>query len=98
MVDLETVAIEAGAQGVEPLGEADDVGPGQVGGRFFCDTTDLDTVSKYLVTQSWSVTLSEMSYQAKSRVELAADAKQEVADFLVAIDDHDDVHRIYTAL
>src|SRR5207248_961484 len=39
-IDLEGVAIEAGAQNVEPL-EAAEVAPDQTGARFFCETTDL---------------------------------------------------------
>jgi YebC/PmpR family DNA-binding regulatory protein len=96
-IDLETVAIEAGAQSVEPL-EASEVGAGQVGARFFCDLTDLDPVSKYLTQKGWSVTQSEMSYLAKTPSSLSEEHRKEVVDFLNAIDDHDDVHRLYTAL
>ncbi len=96
-VDIEAVAIEAGAQNVEPL-EASDVPAGQTGARFFCDPTDLDSVSKFLIANQWTVTLSEMSYIAKNFTELADDAKKEVAEFLNAIDEHDDVHRVYAAL
>ena len=96
-VDIEGVAIEAGAQNVEPL-EAEDVPTGQTGARFFCDTKDLDTVSKFLTENKWAVSLSEMSYVAKNPTELEAEQKKEVADFLITIDDHDDVHRVYAAL
>jgi YebC/PmpR family DNA-binding regulatory protein len=96
--DIEEVAIEAGAQNVEPL-EAEDVPAGMSGARFFCEPTDLDAVNKALAGQGWSITLSEMSYLAKNKVEPADDEKKkEVIEFLQAIDDHDDVHRIYTAL
>ena len=95
--DLESVAIEAGAQNVEPL-ESFDVPDGQVGGRFFCETTDLDAVNKYLSQQGWSVTFSEMSYIAKNLLPLPDDQKKEVAEFLNTIDDHDDVHRVYAAI
>lgn len=96
-VDIEGAAIEAGAQNVEPL-EADEVAAGQTGARFFCEPTDLDAVSKSLSQSGWTVTLSELSYLAKSLTELAEDQKKEVTEFLSAIDDHDDVHRIYTAI
>jgi YebC/PmpR family DNA-binding regulatory protein len=96
-LDLETVAIEAGAQNVEPL-EASEIEPNQIGARFFCDRTDLDKVTKFLKDAKWSVTTSEMSYVAKERVDLSEDHKHQVTEFLSAIDDHDDVHRIYTAL
>lgn len=94
--DLETVAIEAGAQNVDPLVE--EVPEGHLGGRFYCDRTDLDKVSKYLQAAKWSVTTSEMSYIAKSSVELSEEEKKDVISFLSDIDEHDDVHRIYTAL
>jgi YebC/PmpR family DNA-binding regulatory protein len=95
--DIEAVAIEAGAQNVEPL-EGEEVAAGQTGARFFCDSTDLDSVSKAITQMGWTVTLSELSYVAKNLVEVSADQRKEVADFLNEIDDHDDVHRIYTAL
>jgi YebC/PmpR family DNA-binding regulatory protein len=94
-LDLEGVAIEAGAQNVEPLEGTD---THHAGARFFCDTSDLDAVSKFLSANGWSVTLSEMSYLAKNLTELPDDQKKEVGDFLTSIDDHDDVHRVYAAL
>jgi YebC/PmpR family DNA-binding regulatory protein len=96
-LDTEAVAIEAGAQNVEPL-EAFDVPEGHVGARFLCETSDLDAVSKFLGKNGWSVTTSEMMYIAKTPAELPEDQKKDVVEFLGAIDDHDDVHRVYTAL
>jgi YebC/PmpR family DNA-binding regulatory protein len=96
-LDIEGVAIEAGAQNVEPL-EAADVPDGQVGARFFCETKDLDAVSRFVTKAGWTVTLSEMSYVAKNFVELSDEQKKEVTEFLGALDDNDDVHRIYAAL
>ncbi|MEZ5966863.1 MAG: YebC/PmpR family DNA-binding transcriptional regulator [Planctomycetota bacterium] len=94
-LDLETVAIEVGAQNVEAL---ESVEEGQSGGRFFTDLGDVDAVEKALRQAGWSVTTAEMGYIAKENVEVTAAERQEVEDFLEAIDDHDDVHRIYTAL
>ncbi|MBU6374433.1 MAG: YebC/PmpR family DNA-binding transcriptional regulator [Bdellovibrionales bacterium] len=96
-VDIEGAAIEAGAQNVEPL-EAEEVLAGQTGARFFADPTDLDSVAKALVQAGWTVTLSELSYVPKSIVELGEAEKKEAIEFLQALDDHDDVHRVYTAL
>ena len=81
----------------EPL-EAEEVAAGQTGARFFADPTDLDAVSKALAQMGWTVTLSELSYIPKSIVELGEGEKKEAIEFLQAIDDHDDVHRVYTAL
>jgi transcriptional/translational regulatory protein YebC/TACO1 len=39
-----------------------------------------------------------MRYLAKNFPELNEAARKEVADFLNALDDHDDVHRVYAAM
>lgn len=95
--DIEGIAIEAGAQNVEPL-EAAEVPADHSGARFFCDTTDLDAVTKSLTQMGWTVTLSELSYQAKSFTEIPEAQKKDVVEFLDALDDNDDVHRVYAAL
>jgi len=94
-LDIEAAAIEAGAQDVEPL---ESVPEGQAGARFFTDRADLDAVTKNLRDAGWSVTLSEMGYTAKDPVDLPDAQRKEVEEFLEAIDDQDDVHRIYAAL
>lgn len=96
-LDRETVAIEAGAQNVEPL-EADDLPAGHSGARFFCDRADLDTVSKFLSRAGWTVTASEMGYVAKNAVEVTEAQRPDVVAFLTALDEHDDVHRVYAAV
>jgi YebC/PmpR family DNA-binding regulatory protein len=95
--DIEAAAIEAGAQEVQSL-TGEEVPEDQVGARFLCHPTDLDAVSKFLKTAKWSVTASEMSYLAKNYVELPEAQKKEVHEFLNALDEHDDVHRVYAAL
>ncbi|HLU40375.1 MAG TPA: YebC/PmpR family DNA-binding transcriptional regulator [Planctomycetota bacterium] len=94
-VDLEAAAIEAGAQNVESL---EQVPEGHSGARFYTERADLDAVAKVLRGAGWSVTTAEMSYVPKETVQLTAEQRAEVEQFLEAIDDHDDVHRIYTAL
>jgi YebC/PmpR family DNA-binding regulatory protein len=94
-LDREEVAIEVGAQDVEPLEHtAEDV----LGARFYTDRGDLDSVTSALRAAGWSVTLSEMGYRPKEKVELPAEKRQAMESFLESIDDHDDCHRIYTAL
>ncbi len=95
--DIETAAIEAGAQDVEPL-DAKDVPSGHVGACFYTEPTDLDIVNKQLTEAGWVLTMSELSYKAKNSVELTPEQMKEVSDFLSDIDDDDDVHRVYTAL
>jgi YebC/PmpR family DNA-binding regulatory protein len=96
-LDIEGAAIEAGAQNVEPL-TGEEIPAGHTGATFYCDTTDLDAVSKALVAQGWVVTKSEMNYIAKQFTDLGDEQRKEVADFLNEVDDHDDVHRVYAAL
>jgi YebC/PmpR family DNA-binding regulatory protein len=87
--DIEAAAIEAGADNVEPL-EPGEVPEGRLGA--------LDTVAKYLKSAGWTVTASELRFLAKNFVEVSDAQRKEVMDFLTALDDHDDVHRVYAAI
>ena len=95
--DTEGDAIEAGAQEFEPL-EAEEVPAGQKGARFLTEIKDLDSVSKALKSAGWKIIASEIRYVAKNFPELSESARAQVVDFLNALDDHDDVHRVYAAL
>ena len=95
--DIDTDAIEAGAQEVEPL-EADEVPEGQKGARFITEMKELDHVTKALKAAGWKVTASEMRYVAKNYPELSEAAHKQVAAFLQTLDDHDDVHHVYAAM
>lgn len=96
--DIEEAAIEAGAQNVEPM-DKEEMGPdANTGAVFYTELTDLNAVSNALNAAGWKVTKSEFSYKAKNYVELPPDQLKEVAEFLQAIDDNDDVHRVYTAI
>jgi YebC/PmpR family DNA-binding regulatory protein len=95
--DAEGDAIEAGAQEIEPL-EPEEVPAGEKGARFLTDIKDLDTVSKTLKAGGWKIISAEIRYLAKSFTELSEAARKEVTDFLNALDDHDDVHRVYTTI
>jgi YebC/PmpR family DNA-binding regulatory protein len=95
--DAEGDAIESGAQEVEAL-EAEEIPEGQKGARFLTEIKDLDAVSKALKAAGWSVIAAEIRYVAKSFTEVTGNARKEVVDFLNTLDDHEDVHRVYTAL
>jgi YebC/PmpR family DNA-binding regulatory protein len=95
--DAEGDAIEAGAQEIEPL-EAGEVPAGQKGARFLTEIKDLDHVSKALKAAGWTVSAAEIRYLAKNFVEVGDAARKDVENFLNALDDHDDVHRVYAAL
>ena len=95
--DAEGDAIEAGAQEFEAL-EAEEVPEGQKGARFITEIKDLDAVSKALKAVGWNVIAAEIRYTAKNFTEVNPAARKEVEAFLNALDDHDDVHRVYAAL
>jgi YebC/PmpR family DNA-binding regulatory protein len=95
--DAEADAIEAGAQEVDAL-EPEEVPAGAQGRRFLTEIRDLDAVTKALKTAGWNLLASEIRYVAKNQADLAPAARQEVAAFLNALDDHDDVHRVYAAI
>jgi YebC/PmpR family DNA-binding regulatory protein len=95
--DAEGDAIEAGAQEIEPL-EPDEVPAGQKGVRFLTEIKDLDLVSKALKTAGWNVIAAEIRYLAKNFTEVSDAHRKQVMDFLNALDDHDDVHRVYAAM
>ena len=95
--EAEADAIEFGAQEIEPL-EPEEIPEGQQGSRFLTEIKDLDTVAKALKAAGWNIVSSEIRYLAKTFPELDTAARKEVADFLNALDDHDDVHRVYAAL
>ena len=95
--DAEGDAIEGGAQEVEPL-EAEETPAGLKGARFLTEIKDLDAVSKALKAAGWNVIAAEIRYVAKNFSEVNDVHRKEVTDFLNALDDHDDVHRVYAAL
>ncbi len=96
-LDFEGAAIEAGASDVEPL-ESEDVDEGHTGARFFTAPEDLDHVNKALSEAGWQVSKSELSYRAKTHVELDEEQKKEVYTFLADLDDNSDVHRVYAGI
>jgi len=95
--DPEGDAIEAGAQNVEPLDPAE-IPDGSIGAMFLTDVKDLATVTTWLSKAGWKIAASELRHVAKNPVHLADAHRKEVTDFLHALDDHDDVHRVYAAL
>ena len=78
--------------------EADETPAGTKGARFITAIKDLDAASKALKAAGWTVTAAEIRYLAKEFREIPEPARQEVTDFLNALDDHEDVHHVYVAL
>jgi YebC/PmpR family DNA-binding regulatory protein len=98
--DLEAVAIEAGADDFAPLSpeENDDIpAEGVTAARFLCERTAIHTVGEWLKTRGWTVITAEMGYLAKQYPDLTDEQRAEVGDFLHALDDNDDVQRVWAA-
>jgi YebC/PmpR family DNA-binding regulatory protein len=98
--DLEAAGIEAGANEVEPLNhnQNDDIPEGVAGGRFLTDRTATAAVSKWLAGNGWTVVTSEIGYVPKNYPTLTDQQRAEVGEFLQALDDHDDVHRVWAGI
>jgi YebC/PmpR family DNA-binding regulatory protein len=99
-VDPEEAAIEAGANEVEPLthAENDDIPEDRKGARFITERTATAEVSQWLASHGWSVVTSELGYLPKDKPTLDDDQRAEVGEFLQALDDHDDVTRVWAAV
>jgi YebC/PmpR family DNA-binding regulatory protein len=98
--DLEAAAIEAGANDFAPLAHAenDDIPEeGVTGARFLCDLAAIHAVSEWLKANGWTVVTSEMGYLAKMYPELNDEQRAEVGEFLHALEDNDDVQRVWAA-
>jgi YebC/PmpR family DNA-binding regulatory protein len=98
--DREAAAIEAGANEVETLDHTqnDDIPEGACGARFITDRAALHAVSQWLSKNNWTVVTSEMGYIPKTFPTLTEAQKAEVGEFLQALSDHDDVHRVWAAV
>jgi len=98
--DLEAVAIEAGANDFEPLTHAqnDDIPEGATGVRFITERTAVHAVSQWLKQHGWHVVTSEIGYTAKQFPELDDTMRAAVGEFLQALEDHDDVQRVWAAV
>jgi YebC/PmpR family DNA-binding regulatory protein len=99
-VDAEAAAIEAGANDFEPLThlQNDDIPEGRAGARFTTDRTAVHAVSVWLKEHGWQVVTSELGYLAKVFPELDEASRAQVGEFLQALEDHDDVQRVWAAV
>jgi len=99
-VDLEEAAIEAGANEVEPMTheQNDDIPADKTGARFITDRTATAAVTSWLKSNRWNVVTSEIGYVAKNFPTLTDEQRAEAGEFLQALEEHDDVHRVWTAI
>lgn len=99
-IDPEEAAIEAGANDVRPLSheENDDIPSDRSGSRFLTERTQAAAVAQWLQGHGWTVTTSELGYVAKTFPTLTPEEAAEAGSFLQALEDHDDVHRVWAAI
>jgi len=99
-VDVEAAAIEAGADDFLPLthGENDDIPSGVTGARFLTGRTATAAASRWLADNGWTVVTSELGHVAKQFPQLDDAQRAEAGEFLQALEDHDDVHRVWAAI
>lgn len=97
-IDLETAALEADADDLESMELDEEDAAAHVGARFYCASAKLDAVTKALKAAGWNVTTSELTYRAKEYPEVSDAQREEITDFLQALDEHADVHRVHAAL
>ena len=98
--DIEAAAIEAGANDFVAVthDENDDIPPGVAGARFLTERTSTAAVSKWLASNGWTVVTSELGHVAKQFPELSDEDRADVGEFLQALEDNDDVHRVWAAV
>ena len=98
--DPEEAAIEAGANEVEVLTheQNDDIPTEALGARFITERTETAAATKWLNANGWTVVTSEIGYVAKQFPTLTEEHMAEVGEFLHALDEHDDVQRVWAAI
>ena len=88
--DLDEEAIEAGA---------DDVVKHDDGSfEFFTSVENLDSVKVALQSRSWNVSQAHLGYKANNTTDLTEEQLKDVQEFLSAVDDLDDTHRVYATV
>ncbi len=88
--DIDEEAIEAGA---------DDVSKNDDGTYTFYSASDsLDAVTKALTARGWKISSSALSYKATNITQLSSEQKKDVEEFLTAVDDLDDTHKVYATI
>ena len=98
--DLEAAAIEAGANDFEAISheQNDDIPAESTGARFHTERTAVHSASTWLSTNGWTVVTSEIGYVAKTFPELSDEYRADVGEFLQALEEHEDVQRVWAAV
>ncbi len=80
------LAVEAGAENVETVGDQQDI---------LCGPADLETLRKALVDRGLAVTVCELTRVPKSTEKIGDKAKAEkIIEFVSELQDHDDVNNV----
>lgn len=88
--DIDEEAIEAGA---------DDVTKNDDGSyEFTTSFENLDALNKALQARGWKVSSASPSYKATNITELSGTQRKDVEDFLNAVDDLDDTHKVFATI
>ena len=87
--DLDEEAIEAGADDVQKIENTYE---------FATAFENLDTLSKALQARGWKITSAGLSYKATNMTEITPEQLKDVEEFLNAVDDLDDTHKVYATI
>lgn len=87
--DPEEEAIEAGADNVEEA---------ESGFAFTCSLESLGEVRDALQKRGWKIKVCEPSFKAANLTELTEEQRKDVEEFLNALDDMDDTHRVHATI
>jgi YebC/PmpR family DNA-binding regulatory protein len=87
--DPDEEAIEANANEVEKNDE---------GYSFITSVDTLEDVRQALLKRGWKITTCELSYKAKNKTDLNEAQMKDVEEFLNAVDDMDDTHRVHATV
>lgn len=88
--DIDEEAIEAGADDVS---KNDDNSY-----EFVCAVENLDVVRTALQGRGWTVTSASLGYKPTNMTELNEAQLKDVQEFLTAVDDLDDTHKVYATI
>jgi YebC/PmpR family DNA-binding regulatory protein len=88
--DPEEDAIEAGANEVEKTGADSCV--------FWGAVTDLEAMRSGLGARGWTIKQAALAYKPKNITDLSEAQKKDVIEFLEALDNNDDVNKLYTTV
>jgi transcriptional/translational regulatory protein YebC/TACO1 len=78
--------------------QEDSIPKDMAGAKFICGRTDVATVTKWRSPNGWTVITSEIGFVPKVHPELTEAQRQEVGEFLQALEENDDVHRVWAAV